>query len=147
MNKQLAGVVLSVALGFTGGVAGCATSPRRSVVRGAVLARSPGARMIVAGPVTMHAYAGFAGGDIYETRATTGTDADCEASQHVDAVVSLPADRVVSVTVLPGAVACLRIRDGGGYEPLWHAIEPQPATELIAAATVQVSIATDPRAR
>lgn len=140
MNKQVAGVVLSVVLGLTGGVAGCATSTGRSVVRGTVLGRSPGSRIIVAGPVTMHAYAGFAGGEIYKTRAATGTDADCAVTQQGDAAVPLPGDRVVSVTVAVGAVACLRTRDRGGYELIWHAVEPRPAT-------VQVAIATDPRAR
>ncbi len=103
--------------------------------------------MIVAGPLTMHAYAGFAGGEIYKTRAATGTDADCAAIPQGDAAMRLPADRVVSITVPAGVVACLRTRDRGGYELLWHAIEHPPAAELVAAATVLIATAADPRTR
>lgn len=136
MSKQLIGVVFLVA----GSVAGCATSPTGRATRGTVVSPSPGTRAIVTGPIAMHAYAGFAGGEIYKTRVTTGTDADCARIQPGGPAVVLPADRVISVTVPAGEVACLRTRAVSGYELLWHAPAQRSPPPLVADVT-------DPRAR
>lgn len=106
-------------------VAGCAASPAGRAARGTVSSTSPGSRAIVAGPITVHAYAAFGGGKIYGTRAATGTDADCAGVQPGAAAVPLPADKVVSVTVPAGEMACLRTETVTGYELLWHA-QAQP---------------------
>jgi hypothetical protein len=79
----------------------------------------------------MHAYAGFAGGEIYTAPATTGTDADCARIQPGPSAVALPPDKVVSVTVPAGETACLRTQADAGYELLWHALG-RPAPELVA---------------
>src|SRR3954447_21647902 len=72
-TKKLIGVLILV----IGSVAGCATSPAGRALRGTVLSTSPGTRAIVRGPTTMHVYAGFSGGELYNATAETGTDADC----------------------------------------------------------------------
>ena len=128
MTKQLIGVVFLVA----GSVVGCATSPTgRSSARDGHqhLARDPGDRH---GPTAIHAYAGFDGGEIYTARAATGSDADCARTQHDGTAVAVPADRVISVTVPAGDVACLRTQTVRGYELLWHALAQQPMRPLLA---------------
>lgn len=120
---------------FIGSVAGCATSPTGRALRGTVLSTSPGTRAIITGPTTMHVYAGFAGGEIFNVPAETGTDVDCARVQAGAPVVPLRPDRVLYVAVPAGEVACLRTHVGEGYELLWHALVPQPRGELLAAAT------------
>ncbi|HET6281848.1 MAG TPA: hypothetical protein VFH73_12805 [Polyangia bacterium] len=131
MNRKLATAVLLV----LGSAVGCATSPSVHVARGRVLSTSAGARAIVTGPTTVHAYAAFAGGEVYSTRVTTGTDADCAHTRQGGAAVRLPADKVISVTVAAGETACLRTEARGGYELLWHALAQQPTPHMVADAT------------
>ena len=131
MKKKLVGVILLA----IGSAAGCATSPAGSLARGTVLGSSAGARAIVTGPAIVHAYAGFAGGEVYSTPAATRTDADCAGNQQVGAAVLVPADRVVSITVAAGETACLRTAARGGYELLWHARTQQPTPQLMANVT------------
>lgn len=131
MNKKLRGAFILV----VGTFAGCATSPAGREVRGTVVTRSPGSRAIVTGPITMHAYAGFAGGEIYNTRAAAGTDGDCACAQQSGPAIPLPADKAISVTVSEGEVACLRTQASSGYELLWHALPQPPTVQLVATAT------------
>jgi hypothetical protein len=134
MNKQFFEVgMLFLVLG---NAAGCATSARGGAARGTVLASAPGTRAIVAGPVTMHAYAGFSGGEIYRAPAATGPDADCARVEGRGAAVPLPADRVVAVTVAAGEIACLRTEGARGYELVWHA-DARESTPRLAANVVQ----------
>jgi hypothetical protein len=128
-NKKLIGAVLLVA----GGIAGCATAPARLVSRGMVASTTSGTWAIVAGPRTVHAYAGDAGGEIYNAPATTGTNADCTRANPAGLSVPVPADKVVSVAVSAGEVACLRTTADRGYELLWHAVEQARAPEVIVA--------------
>jgi hypothetical protein len=130
MKTKLAAVVLLI----VGAVSGCATSSPRLATRGRVLSESPGSRVIVAGPATVHAYAGFTGGEIYNSLVVTGADADCSRLPHGDVPIRVPADRVVSIAVPAGAVACLHTWDGGGYELLWHAAESRRPTNMAATA-------------
>jgi hypothetical protein len=94
----------------------------------------PGTWAIVEGPRTVHAYAGFSGGELYDARATTGTNVDCDAANQTGGAVPLPADKVVSVTVAAGHVACLRTTAERGYELLWHAVDHRREPELVASA-------------
>jgi len=130
-TKKLIGVLILV----VGSVAGCATSPAARAVRGAVLSTAPGSRAIVRGPTTMHVYSGFAGGEIYNAPAGTGTDGDCARVEASAPAVPLSPDRLTYVAVPAGEVACLRTRVGGGYELLWHSVARPPGGELLASAS------------
>jgi hypothetical protein len=138
MNKKLIGVVIWAA-GFAGVGSGCATSPARLESRGMVASTVPGTWAIVAGPRTVHAYAAFGGGEVYNAPVTTGTNADCALGGQSDVpAVTVPADKVVMVTVSAGQMACLRTRAERGYELLWHAVEEKrAAAELVATAGTQ----------
>jgi hypothetical protein len=129
-TKKLFGVLILV----VGSVAGCATSAAVRAVRGTVLSTSPGNRAIVRGPTTMHVYAAFAGGELYNAPAETGTDADCARVEPGGSVISLWPDRLIHVAVPAGQMACLRTRVGSGYELLWHAVGRPPLGELLASA-------------
>jgi hypothetical protein len=130
MDKKLFWVVFLV----VAGAAGCATAPARSVSRGMVASTVPGTWAIVEGPRTVHAYAGFSGGELYNARATTGTNVDCDAANQTGGAVPLPADKVVSITVAAGQVACLRTTGERDYELLWHAVEHRRGPALVASA-------------
>jgi len=128
MSTKFISVVVLIAAGLTG----CATSISRAAARGSVLGSTPGTRPIVAGPVTMHAYAAFAGGEIFNAPSGAGSPADCARADGAAAAVRVPADKVISVRVPAGELACLRTRDVSGYELLWHAPRPEIGTELVA---------------
>jgi hypothetical protein len=117
MSTKLIGMIFLV----VGSAAGCATSSKGWTARGTVLAGSPGTRTIVAGPMTVHAYAGFSGGEIYRTPGATGTDADCARVRGTAVPIPVPADKVVSITIPAGEIACLRTEDSTDYELVWHA--------------------------
>lgn len=80
----------------------------------------------------MHAYAAFAGGEIFNAPSATGSPADCALADGKTPSVPLPADKVISLQVPAGELACLRTRDVSGYELLWHAPRPDAGTELLA---------------
>jgi hypothetical protein len=130
METKLAAVVFLT----VGVVAGCATSAPLLATRGAVLSPSPGSRVIVAGPVTVHAYAGFTGGEIYNAPIVKGAGADCSLARQGDVAIPVPADRVVSIAVPAGATACLHTWKGGGYELLWHSVPSRRPTDMAVAA-------------
>jgi hypothetical protein len=111
---------LFVVLGLAGHLAGCATSPTLTG-RGTVVSRTPGTRAIVAGPIDVHAYSGFGGGEIYLVNATAGSDSDCAGTPDHTPAMEVPHDKVISVVVPAGRTACLRTRIDKGYELLWHA--------------------------
>ena len=119
---------------IVGAFSGCATSSPRLPTRGTVLSNSPGNRVIVAGPATVHAYAGFAGGEIYNSPVVTGADADCSSRRQGDVAIPVPADRVVSIEVPAGAVACLHTWDDGAYELLWHSLDAPRSTDVASTA-------------
>jgi hypothetical protein len=125
---------LLVVLGLAGHLAGCATSPTLAA-RGTVFNSAPGTRAIVAGPVDVHAYSGFGGGEIYLVNASTGSDSDCAGAPIQAAAVTVPTDKVISLAVPVGRTACLRTRAAKGYELLWHARAGQESGALLAKAT------------
>ena len=58
-----------VALLIVAAAAGCATAPAAVVTRGTVHDRSSRTQAVVQGPMTLHAYAGFTGGGIFQAPA------------------------------------------------------------------------------
>lgn len=99
---------------------GCATAPAAVVTRGTVTSRSPRTQAVVSGPMKLHAYAGFNGGEIYQASAASAPDAGCMSSHQGAPATPIPADRVVVITVPAGAVACLQTSTDSAYELLWH---------------------------
>jgi len=103
-----------------------AASPQRGVV--AVDARAP--KAIVAGPVAIHAYTAFSGAAIFVVAAVTGTDRDCASG--ASARAALVADRMHTVSVGAGQIACVATTSARGSELLWHAQKSEVAPTLLA---------------
>jgi len=109
-----------VALLIVAAAAGCATAPAAVTRRGRVLNWSARTQAVARGPITLHAYAGFTGGEIFQAPAGTGSEDDCAASPRGAPATPVPADRVVYIAVPAGAVACLHTWTDSAYELLWH---------------------------
>jgi len=114
---------------------GCAsTQVGRGAVpnlRGDVIVRGPSVKAVVVGPADIHAYAAYAGGAIYTTRAVSGGDADCQAAGV--GRTRLEADRVHVMRVEAGQVACLATETQGSFELLWHGHDQKDAPVAVAA--------------
>ena len=107
--------VVTLGCASTGGVTGLA------VRRGEVHVGGNVPRAVVAGPTTIHAYSAFNGGEVYTVPVVSGGDSDCVAPIAANASsVRLGADRVVSVGIAAGSMACLAAKGGRMVELLWH---------------------------
>lgn len=91
--------------------------------RGQVVLHAESARVVVAGPDTIHAYAEVSGGAIYAAPAVMGTDADCRCGARTSEA-ALAGDRVVTFVVGSGQVACVASARADGLEVLWHSAHP-----------------------
>lgn len=97
---------------------GEAAAPRR----GFVAASGASVKAVVSGPIAIHVYSEFAGGRVFVAERATGKDSDCQAAAgREQSGQALPADRVQSITVGPGQIACLATPRRRGFEMLWHA--------------------------
>jgi hypothetical protein len=101
--------------------------------RGYVVASGASVKAIVAGPIAIHAYAEIGGGRVFVTERTTGKDSDCASAAAQERYgQALPADRVQSITVGAGQIACLATSGRRGYEMLWHAQNDAPGLTVLA---------------
>ena len=127
-RNRIAGFV-ALTLVMLGG-AGLA-SARPAGERGTVVARGAAHKVIAAGPVALHVYAQSSGGSVYTVPAVTGTDRDCSGSK--GPMTPVRADRVATVSVEEGQVACLATATSGSFELLWHAVGHPAPTTLVTA--------------
>ena len=116
---------------------GCASSQIGShavtELRGRVTVAEPSVRALVTGPADIHAYSEFAGGAIYTAPAVAGDNRDCTSAPRD--VVVLDADRVRSIRIEPGNVACLATVTNRRFELLWHGHRTDAAPVTLAAAS------------
>jgi hypothetical protein len=98
--------------------------------RGQVSVKGPTVKVIVAGPVDIHAYSGFSGASIYAALAITGTEADCRA-QAVRDETPVRADNILDFQVHAGEVACLATTTNRPFELLWHAQKAAPTMDPV----------------
>jgi hypothetical protein len=110
--------------------AGVAHAGEGAARRGQVNVPAAAAKAVVAGPTVVKVYSGFSGAQVFVAAATSGTDADCAAG--AAAATALKADRVETVTVAAGQVACVASTGERKSEILWHAQPSTPASTLIA---------------
>lgn len=116
---------------------GCASSQIGShsvtELRGGVTVTEPSVRALVTGPADIHAYSEFAGGVLYTVPAVAGDSRDCALARR-DLLV-LHADRVHSIRIEPGSVACLATVTNRRFELLWHGHRPEAAPATLVAAS------------
>jgi hypothetical protein len=127
-NSMILALVSALSLAGTAGVAQAqeASSP----TRGAVSVQAQAAKAVVAGPVAIHAYSGFPGATVYVVAAVTGTDKDCAGARQ--GATGLTADRMQTVTVGAGQLACVETNAARGSELLWHAQAAAAAPMMLA---------------
>jgi hypothetical protein len=139
-TKTISKVCFSLTIGCLLTV-GCATagttSPATAAASGpigALVVRGPSVKAVVAGPNTIHVYSAYEGGAIYTAAAVAGTDTDCQASsgRPLSQPARLAADRVETVDVAAGQVACLQTASRGSFELLWHA-RKKPSQPVVVA--------------
>ena len=122
-NKMI--LALVSALSFAGTARVAHAQEGSAPKRGTVEVKTDGAKAVVAGPVAIHAYSGFSGAKMYVVAAVSGTDQDCAGPR--SASTSLAADRVQTLTVGAGQVACVETSAAHGSEILWHVQSDRPA--------------------
>src|SRR4249919_3670707 len=102
-------LVSFVALGF----AGTAHAGEGAARRGQVNVQAASTKAVVAGPAVIKVYSQFSGAKVFVA------DADCSAGS-AQTGSALQADRVQTVTVGAGQVACVATTGARNIEILWH---------------------------
>jgi hypothetical protein len=84
------------------------------MLHGAVVTRDRSVRAIVAGPVSLRAYADVNGGRVFVAT-------DCRQPDSSSPAQPVPADRRLAVEVPLGRMACLATDTARSFELLWRA--------------------------
>ena len=98
--------------------------------RGDVEVPVAAAKVIVAGPVAIHAYSAFSGAKLFVIAAGAASDGDCQAAAPTTAGTTLSADKVETLSVGAGQVACVASTGARQIELLWHARKYVPGPAL-----------------
>jgi hypothetical protein len=122
--------ILSLVSFLSIGFAGVAHAGEGAARRGQVNVQAAAAKTVVAGPAVVKMYSGFSGAQVFVAAAASGTDADCEAGR--TAGTTLAAERVETVTVAAGQVACVASTGARKIELLWHAQPGTSSSTLVA---------------
>jgi hypothetical protein len=90
------------------------------------------AKAVVVGPIAIHAYSEFSGAKLFVADAVTGTDRDCQAAVSKPGATALAGDKVETLTVRAGQIACVASTGDRHVELLWHTSKDAPAPTMIA---------------
>jgi hypothetical protein len=82
-------------------------------------------KAVVAGPAVIKVYSQFSGAKVFVA------DADCSAAAPTG--TALKADRIETLTVAAGQVACVASTADANIELLWHAQPAAPAASTLVA--------------
>src|SRR5262245_33717039 len=108
------------------GLAGTAHAGEGAARKGQVNVQAASTKTVVAGPAVIKVYSQFSGANVFVA------DADC-ASGNAQTGTALKADRIETLTVAAGQVACVATTGARNIELLWHAQPAAPvATTMIA---------------
>ena len=129
-NSMILALVSTVSLFATTARAQESAAP----TRGTVQVAAQGAKAVVAGPVAIHAYSAFSGAKVYFVSAVSGTDRDC-AGARLGADASVAADKMQTVTVGAGQLACVETTAARGSELLWHVQKDRAAAPTLMVAS------------
>ena len=100
--------------------------------RGEVLVKAATTKAVVAGPAVIHVYSGFSGAKVFVADSAKGADADCTGAAGRATGSALVADRVETVSVGAGQIACVASTGSHTIDLLWHATPSAPATTMVA---------------
>ena len=118
---KILSLVSFLSLSFAG-IAHADNGPAR---RGQVNVQADAAKTVVAGPAVVKVYSGFSGAKVFVAQG------DCAAASQT-AATALVADRVETVSVSAGQVACVASTGDKSVELLWHTVSNTPAPAMIA---------------
>src|SRR5262245_60121816 len=121
--------ILSLALSLTFGFAAIAHAGEG---RGQVQVPASAAKAVVVGPTAISAYSEFSGAKLFVVEAVTGTDSDCQAAAQKQAGSALAGDKVETLSVGAGQVACVVASGERNIELLWKAQKSAPASMMLA---------------
>ena len=124
--------ILSLVSFLSLGLAGAAKAGEGAATRGQVQVPAAAAKVVVAGPAAIHAYSEFSGAKLFVVEAVTGTDRDCQMGASKAGSSALAADRIETLTVRSGQIACVASTGDRSVELLWHAQKGAPALTLLA---------------
>jgi hypothetical protein len=124
--------ILSLASLLFLGSAGAAHAGEGAARRGQVNLQAAAAKTVVVGPAVVKVYSGFPGAKVFVADATAGSDADCAAAAGRTAGTTLVRDRVETLTVGAGQVACVASSGERSIELLWRAQSGAPANTIVA---------------
>ena len=122
MKTTILSLVSFLALGF----AGIAHAGESAASRGEVKVPVAAAKAVVAGPAVVKVYSGFSGAKVFVA------DGDCATAAPRTTGTALQADRVETVTVGAGQIACVASTGARTIELVWHAQPTAPASTLVA---------------
>jgi hypothetical protein len=120
--KTLA-LVLSLSFGF-------AAAAHAGEGRGQVQVPAAAAKAVVAGPIAIAAYSEFSGAKLFVVDAVTGTDKDCQAAAQKNLGSALAGDKVETISVGAGQIACVASTGDRNIELLWKSKGAPAATML-----------------
>jgi hypothetical protein len=119
--------ILSLVSLLSFGFAGAASAGEGAATRGQVQVPATAAKAVVVGPTAIHAYSEFSGAKLFVADAVTGTDRDCQAAASKAGATALAGDKVETLTVRAGQIACVASTGTRPVELLWHTSKDAPA--------------------
>lgn len=91
------------------------------------------AKAVVVGPTAISAYSEFSGAKLFVVTAVTGTDSDCQAAAQTSTASPLPGDKMQTLSVGAGQLACVVASSDRNIELLWKAQKDSvPAPMMLA---------------
>ena len=108
--------ILALALSLSFGFAAIAHAGEG---RGQVQVPASAAKAVVVGPTAVSAYSQFSGAKLFVVQAVTGADSDCQAAAQKNAGSTLAADKLETLYVGAGQVACVASTGQRHIELLW----------------------------
>jgi hypothetical protein len=105
--------------------AGAAHAGEGAARKGQVNVQAAAAKAVVAGPAVVKVYSGFSGAKVFVA------EGDCATATHQTGT-TLVADRVETVSVGAGQVACVAATGERSIELLWHTQPAAPTATVVA---------------
>jgi hypothetical protein len=105
--------------------AGAAHAGEGAARKGQVNVQAAAAKAVVAGPAVVKVYSGFSGAKVFVA------EGDCATATHQTGT-TLVADRVETVSVGAGQVACVAATGERSIELLWHTQSATPTATVVA---------------
>ena len=116
-SLSILSLVSFLALGF----AGTAHAGEGAARRGQVNVQAASTKAVVAGPAVIKVYSQFSGAKVFVA------DGDCATAGAAQTGSALQADRVETVSLAAGQVACVASTGTRPIELMWHAQSGSPA--------------------